>query len=253
MRALLYIILLLQVLPCCGQSNNNQAVTLDEALEKAMQQNLYADSAPAKKILVRDIKSVWHQWLYHLSRKKALEEYLQLLNDMDRITLLRYTTGDIDQLTRLFYLDKLAALQTDFVMAEIGLDITGNKLQLLLGSQSPVVPVDSALVLYEINKGTTFGDHPLLDPDTDFEKNLMTQHKQLILDSLFVRLQYYYQAGLSYAGALLQIQQARLAAEEIEYLEWAGEVEKAFAIKLGYLKTLNQYNQHAIELEYYAW
>ncbi|MBN2814115.1 MAG: TolC family protein [Bacteroidales bacterium] len=244
MRTTLFIILLLQVLPGSGQSYNARAATLEEVLETAMQQNPLADSAPGKKVLVRDIKSVWHQWLYYLSRKKVLEEYTNLLNDIERITLLRYTTGDIDQLTRLHYLDKLASVQTDFVSAEIGLDMAGNNLQLLLCSQSPVVPSDSALTIYQIDKGTV---------NLNSGKNLLTTHKQLVLDSLFVRLQYYYQAGLPYAGALLQVQQARLAAEEIEYLEWAVEIEKAFAIKLGYLKTLNQYNQHAIELEYYAW
>ena len=244
MRATLFIILLLQVLPGSGQSHNAQAETLEEALETAMQQNPLADSASDKKALVRDIKSVWYQWLYYLSCKKVLQEYTHLLNDIERITLLRYTTGDIDQLTRLYYLDKLASVQTDLVATEIGLDIAGNKLQLLLCSHSPVIPSDSSLALYQIDKGTV---------SLTAGKNLLTINKELVLDSLFVRLQYYYQAGLIYAGALIQIQQARLAAEEIEYLEWAGEVEKAFAIKLGYLQTLNQYNQHAIELEYYAW
>jgi hypothetical protein len=58
---------------------------------------------------------------------------------------------------------------------------------------------------------------------------------------------------LTHADIILQTSRAKFNAEEIDYLEFTEDIAEAFKIKLEYLETMNNYNQKAIQLEYYAY
>jgi cobalt-zinc-cadmium resistance protein CzcA len=58
---------------------------------------------------------------------------------------------------------------------------------------------------------------------------------------------------LVYAETLIRTAQARFKSEEIDYLELTDKMTEALQIRLEYLEILNNYNQSAVQLEYYAY
>ncbi len=59
--------------------------------------------------------------------------------------------------------------------------------------------------------------------------------------------------GLGQADQLLEINRAKFENEDIDYTEYTQKADEAFQIQLDYLETLNNYNQTAIQLEFYAY
>ena len=265
MRVLLVITLLLQVSAAQGQADNKKVITLDEALKLAYHNNPSALSDSGRKKLSSDIKSAWCLLLFKIHTWQTLQDYQYLLGDLDRIATLRYQAGDVDLLEKSVFIGKLADVQTATAISANEIDITQNLLKQLLFIDNEIIPADTILLLYQIDKGLGNGQYlnnpqePNVQGDTlltrykTFIAAKSIENKQLILDGFFIRLQFYYSFGLAHAETILQTSQVKFETEEIEYLEYTETITEAFKTKLEYLETLNNYNQNAIYLEYYAY
>jgi outer membrane protein TolC len=245
---MLVILLLLQAFKMSGQTDSAKILTVEEAVDHALRNNTAIQVESDRKKLTGDVKAIWFQWLFQINEWQTLREHLDMLIDLNRVASLRYEKGDIDLLEKSWFLAKLAEIKTETAVLATDIDITGNLLRQLINSNERIVPSDSSLSIYQIIKGSV----NVRDPETLFS-SLALENLRLELDKYFIRLQYYRTVGLDHAQLILKINRAKFEAEEIDYLEFIRTLAEAFNIKMEYLKTLNSYNQIAIELEHYAY
>jgi hypothetical protein len=266
MRVILIIALFfLQIFATNGQADKRQTITIEEALKISLQNNPVSLSVADRKKLSFDIKSAWYRWLFNIHKWQTLQDYEYLLSDLDRIAAERYQAGDFDLLEKSASLTKLAEIQTATAIVANEIDLTTNLLKQLLFTDTEIVPADTSLSIYQVVKG--FGDEQYLSyqPEPNVQGDTLSsryrhfiavksfEYKQLELDGCFIRLQFYNSFGLTHANTILQTSRAKFNAEEIDYLEFTEDIAEAFKIKLEYLETMNNYNQKAIQLEYYAY
>jgi hypothetical protein len=265
MRAWLIAALLLQFIVASGQSARINKISLDEALVLTYKNNPTATSDSARKKLSCDLKSAWHLLLYKINKQETLQAYQQLLGDLERVAVLHYQSGNIEYLEKSSFIRKLAEIKTTEVISENEIDMANNLIGQLLFTNEEFAPVDSALNMVQINKTRPYERSPGIGQTIDEKQDsLVTRYKEFIvlktienkqmeLDGIFMKLQYFYSWGLEYADTILRTSHAKYKAEDIDYLEYADKISEAFSIKLEYLETLNNYNQKAIMLEYYAY
>ncbi|MBN2523648.1 MAG: TolC family protein, partial [Bacteroidales bacterium] len=85
-----------------------------------------------------------------------------------------------------------------------------------------------------------------------FAINKTIENLILDLDMSFKKLMYFDKYALLQAEQIMQTATLQLEKEEIEYVEYIRQIAESISIKLEYLEILNQYNQTAIQLEFYA-
>jgi hypothetical protein len=265
MRVILIIALFLQVFAANGQADKRQAITIEEALKIGLQNNPVSLSVAERKKLSIDIKSAWYRWLFDIHKWQTLQDYQYLLSDLDRIAAERYLAGDVDLLEKSASLTKLAEIQTATAVVANEIDLTTNLLKQLLFTDTEIVPADTSLSIYQVVKESADGQYLNYQPASNVQGDTLLsryrhfiaaksfEYKQLELDGYFIRLQFYNSFGLTHANTILQTSHAKFNAEEIDYLEFTEDIAEAFKIKLEYLETMNNYNQKAIQLEYYAY
>jgi hypothetical protein len=265
MRVILIMALLLQVSASNAQADKIQVITVEQALQTAFRNNPTALSVPDRKKLTCDIKSAWYLWLFKIHKRQTMFEYQHLLGDLDRVATWRYQTGEIDLLEKSAFITKLADAEAATAILDIDIKITQNLLKELLFVDDEILTADSSLSIYQVVKTNidteslryqslsgVQGD-TLLNKYQSFTNTTTIENKQLELDGLFIRLQFYNSFGLAHAEKILHTAQVKLNTEEIDYLDFTEKIAEAFKIKLDYLETLNLYNQTAIYLEYYAY
>ncbi len=80
-----------------------------------------------------------------------------------------------------------------------------------------------------------------------------TINKQVLeLEKLYRRVAYYNKSGLQQSDVLIKTLKLKYEKEEIEYFEYIRGMEEALDIQLEYIEALNNYNQKAIDLEFYS-
>ncbi len=72
------------------------------------------------------------------------------------------------------------------------------------------------------------------------------------LNKYFRQIDYYNRIALQQADEILRNAELHFKKENIEYFEYIKHISSAYEIKLKYLETINNYNQTAIQLEFYA-
>ena len=259
MRVILIIAFLLQVSFSTGQEISENTYTLQEALKTAFSMNPSYD----RKKLAYEVKSAWHFWLFRIHKWHTLEEYQYMLGDLNRIATLRYQSGDVGFYETSALLEELADIQTSAAISANEIEISHNTICGLLMSNDRIIPADSVLSLYEIDKGTGMISPVEITGTKETDDSLTSrqafihaksvENKQLELDNLFIKLQFYNAYGLAHAETTIHTAQARFNAEEIDYFEFVEKLAEAYRIRLEYLEILNNYNQNAIQLEYYAY
>jgi len=247
MRVILTLLLLLQVLRATGQSDTTKVLAFDDAIAIALLNNPSFVSDADQKKLLWNISSTWFYLLLQLNEIQLLQEHFALLCDLDRVAALHYQEGNIELLEKSAFLAKLAESKANIAILDNEINITGNHLRKLMNCHERVVPADTNLFLYEINKNP-FGDHSYRDSDTASK----IENLRLKLESYFIKLQYFKTTGLDHAVLILHVNLVKFRTEEIDYLEYTLNISEAFAIRQKYLKILNDYNQTALELEYYV-
>jgi len=73
------------------------------------------------------------------------------------------------------------------------------------------------------------------------------------LTKYFRQLQYYNEYALKQADEIIRNARLQFEKENMEYMEYVQSLSMALSIKVQYLETLNNYNQTAIQLEFYAY
>jgi cobalt-zinc-cadmium resistance protein CzcA len=69
----------------------------------------------------------------------------------------------------------------------------------------------------------------------------------------FRQIQYYDEYGLNQADEIIRSARIQFEKENMDYMEYVQSLSDALSIKTQYLETLNNYNQTAIQLEFYAY
>jgi len=255
MRTFIIIQLISLSLLCVGQTDSLRYISIDDALQLALQHNPTALNDAARKALIRDVKSTYYHLVLVDQKMKILRDQLNLIGDLRRVARLRYETGDIDLLEKTILVSRLNDVSTSASVLSDEMAILRNQLKIHLFEIQDLYPADTVLTMYKINK-----DAPPADPrpaDTDdysaFVSDLTLENLKYTLNVSFKKLRHFETFALETSGLMLDTAKTRLQKEEIDYCEFIELVDSAFAIKLEYLDTLDKYNQTAIQLEFYAY
>lgn len=251
MRLFTIIILFAFYFPAAGQSGQVRKITLGEAVSDAILKNPSLKSDIEKKNHVAKVETAYFDQVYQICRYNTLKQQAYLFRDLERVADLRYNAGDIDLLEKTRMKSRIAEIRTDISMLDDDIAITSNKLKLLLASSEDIVPADSVLTMYAVQKGKTALSA------SDSPENLSSDQKQenleYELNRYFKKIQYFRETALGQADILFEINKIRYEQEEIDYTEYTLNLDEAFRIRLEFLQTLYTYNQIAIQLELYAY
>jgi hypothetical protein len=279
MRQCAVIILLVFSVMAYGQSDTVISISPEKAISLAIRNSPAIQLNYQRKELAREIKSAYFLWLYQINEFTTLKQQLIFLADLERIADIRYKNGDIDLLEKLTANTQLAELKTSLSILENGIEITKNQLKSLIFIDSDMIPSDTGLYMYKVNKepeklitqdSLPFKNQPpailkkkhtrknpeLTEIETrynSFVKEKKIENLMLQLNNYFKKIQYYKTYSLPRMNLLFETSETRFKKEEIDYFEYSKLRSEAFKIKCEYLKTLNDYNQTAIQLEYYAY
>jgi hypothetical protein len=255
MRVIIIIVLFLQVSSIYAQDQNQPICSLNEALQTAIANK--KDLAEIKS-LKNEVKAIWYSWMYSIIKWQTLHEYMLAISDLNRIAVLHYESGDADLYETSALVGKLADIETSTLVASNEIEINKTLLSRLLLTDDMGIPADTSISIYEIDKGP-----PELYPWTseldsvsgndEFLRAKTITIKGLELDNLFIRLQYFRNYALGHAETTIKSANAAFKLEEIDYIEYIHKLGEAFKIKLEYIELLNNYNQKAIQLEFYAY
>jgi hypothetical protein len=250
MRLIATIFLLSLFIPGAGQSAALKRITLGEAISEAILKNSTLHSDCQKKALVAEVENTYFNLVYQISRYKILQQQASLYHDIERIANLRFEAGDIDLLEKTSMINRIAEIRTEISMLDDDLVISGNKLKILLLTSDDLLPADSVLTLYAIQKGTS---PPGAGSSAPLLQDNKRENLEFELNKYFKKILYFQQFELVRADILIRINQIRFEKEDIDYAEWVQNANEGFLIRLEYLQTLNIYNQTAIQLELYAY
>jgi hypothetical protein len=251
MRSLLIIAFLVAVEICQGQESSEKTVTLPEVLNTAYR-NLsvsFTDSVIRKN--QQQIKATWYSLLYLILRHNELENYTNEFSDIGRIAELRYKAGESDIQESMDQIATVAEFNTEKEITANEIVICRNLLRQQARTDYEIIPADTALNLYEIDK--SHGPSQALPDSNDVFSDLTLENMSLQLDNLFIKLNYYTGFGLDYAETIAGTARSRFHAEDIDFYAYLKALTDGLRIRLQYLECLNNYNQSAIQLEYYAY
>jgi outer membrane protein TolC len=251
MRFYLILLLLLFFPRAEGQSPAEKKITLGDAISLALLNNTGTDSEAVKKMLVGNVERTYFRLVYEKNKTTILRQQAGLMQNIPVVADLRYEAGDIDLLEKNSMISRFAEVNTSLSRMEDDLSISRNDLKILLLVQDELMPADSVLVMYAVRKNEPAAPEP--DPADQFIHERKKENLEYELNNYFKKLQYFNQVGLGQADQLLEINRAKFENEDIDYTEYTQKVDEAFRLRLDYLETLNNYNQTAIQLEFYAY
>ncbi|HLO59373.1 MAG TPA: hypothetical protein VK179_11570 [Bacteroidales bacterium] len=251
MRVLLIIAFLSAVKICTGQEISEKVVTLNDLLNTAYRNLSVTSTDSIIRNNQQQIKSTWHSLLYLIIRHNELENYCNEFSDIGRVAELRYKAGESDFQESMDQLAMVAGYNTEKDITANEISICRNLLRQQAGTDYTMIPADTALNLYEIDK--SHGSAKILPDSNDVFSALTLENMSLQLDNLFIKLNYYTGFGLDYAESISRTAHARFHQEDIDLYAFLKAITESLKIKLQYLECLNNYNQSAIQLEYYAY
>jgi outer membrane protein TolC len=251
MRIFLVLLLLIPFALTEGQPSPGKKITLGDAISLALMNNSGLNNDAAKKVLVGNVEKTYFQLVYEKNKSSIIQQEVSLMQNVANVADLRYEAGDIDLLEKNSMIARFADVNTSLSRMEDDLSISRNNLKILLFVQDELMPVDSVLVMYALKKNEQ--SDAGLDSTGRFIHERKQENLEYELNNYFKKLQYFNQVGLGHADQLLEINRAKFENEDIDYTEYTQKADEAFRIQLDYLETLNNYNQTAIQLEFYAY
>jgi outer membrane protein TolC len=251
MRLLFVLFWLTPLILSAGQTLPVKKITLPEAIDLAIRNNPSGQSESGKKLLITDVEKTYFQLVYLQNRSALLQQQVFLMHDLERVADLRFEAGDIDMVERNNLISRLAKVRTAVSGIHDELAISVNKLKMLLLSADDLTPADSALAMYALQKRNEQVPEP--GSAAGFTREEEQENLVSALNNYFRYLQYFSQTALEQADKILSVNRIRYEKEDIDYTEFAQHAEEAYNIRLQYLETLNNYNQTAIQLEFYAY
>jgi outer membrane protein TolC len=251
MRIVLILFLLILFSPTKGQLSPEKKITLGDAISLALLNNSGLNNDEVKKVLVGNVEKTYFQLVYEKNKAGILRQEASLIRNVARVADLRYEAGDIDLLEKNSMISWFASVNTSLSRMEDDLSISCNNLKILLLVQDELMPADSVLEMYALKKNDRSDSG--LDSSVQFIHERKQENLEFEMNNYFKKLQYFNQVGLGQADQLLEINRAKFENEDIDYTEYTQKADEAFQIRLDYLETLNNYNQTAIQLEFYAY
>jgi len=224
-------------------------VSLEDALTMAGRNNTALKTGIDPGLLQNRVKRAYFDLVYQENKLRILREQADINRDLERVAYLKYKTGEIDQLEKSGLISRLAEIKTAVVVAEDKVAASANHLENLLLTPDLLLPRDSTLVMYVIQKE----GNPPSGPGQKKDSQGNAETLELELNQHFTRLLYFSRVALDHANLILETNRARFEKEDIDYVEYTRNIGEFFRIKLEYLVILNDYNQTAIELEFYAY
>jgi outer membrane protein TolC len=249
MRVFLISLLLIPLYLAQGQPSSEKKITLSDAISLALLNNTGLNNDAAKKVLVGNVEKIYFRLVYEKNKTTLLRQQASLMQNMANVADLRYEAGDIDILEKNSMISRFALVNTSLSEMEDDLSISRNNLKILLLVQDELMPADSELVMYALRKS----EQAATDSTGQFIHERKKENLEYELNNYFKKLMYFNQVGLGQADQLLEINRAKFENEDIDYTEYMQKADEAFRIRLEYLETLNNYNQAAIQLEFYAY
>jgi hypothetical protein len=250
MRPLIFFLLLFTCIMTAGQSGPIKKISLTDAISVAIRNNAVLKTGH-DKVVKNDVKKAYFDLIYRLNRIKALQMQADLLHDLERVANLKYLAGEIDLLEKTALISRYTGIKTSLAVMYDEVTISGNQLKNLLFISDDMMPADSILLMYVLQKDNATS--PGSDSGLMADRVNKIEKLELELNQYFKQLQYYSQVALVHADLILEISRIRFEKEDIDYVEYTGVIDEAFRIKSEYLMILNNYNQTAIELEFYAY
>jgi outer membrane protein TolC len=250
MRPLILFFLLCTFIITAGQTGHIKKITLTEAISLAIRNNSNLKTK-SEKVIKSEVKKAYFDLLYQINRFKALQTQADLIFDLERVANLRYEAGDIDLLEKTAMISRFTEIKTSLAVMQDEITLSGNQLKSLLLTSDDLIPVDSILSMYILQKEDAA--FSVSDEGLTSDRANKTEELELELNQYFKQLQYFSKVALVHADLILEISRIRFEKEDIDYAEYTGNIDEAFRIRLEYLMTLNKYNQTAIELEFYAY
>ena len=251
MRIFLILSLLIPFSPADGQPSPEKEITLGDAISLALLNNTGLNNNEVKRSLVGNVEKTYFQLVYEKNKTRIIQQEASLMQNMAIVADLRYEAGDIDLLEKNSLISRFADVNTSLSRMEDDLSISRNNLKILLLVQDEFMPADSLLIMYALKKTEPFVSG--LDSTGHFIHERKKENLEYELNNYFKKLQYFNKVGLGQADQLLDINRAKFENEDIDYTEYTQNADEAFQIQLDYLETLNNYNQTAIQLEFYAY
>jgi outer membrane protein TolC len=251
MRIFLILSLLIPFFSTDGQPSPENKITLGDAISLALLNNTGLNNDDVKKALVGNVEKTYFQLVYEKNKTRIIQQEASLMQNMANVADLRYEAGDIDLLEKNSLISRFAEVNTSLSRMEDDLSISRNNLKILLLVQNELMPADSILVMYALKKSERSVSG--LDSTAQFIHDRKRENLEYELNNYFKKLQYFNMVGLGQANQLLEINRAKFENEDIDYTEYTQKADEAFQIQLDYLETLNNYNQTAIQLEFYAY
>lgn len=223
-------------------------VSLEDALAIAGRNNMALKTGTDPGLLQNKVKKAYYDLVYLANRLRILREQADTFRDLERVAEMKYKTGEIDKLEKSDLVSRLAEIKTAVAVSEDKEAVAAYHLKNLLLTRDLMLPRDSTLVLYSIQKEGIphSGPGPIKDPQNEAETLVLE------LNQHFIRLQYFSRIALDHANLILATNRVRFEKEDIDYVEYTRNIGESFRIKLEYLITLNDYNQTAIELEFHS-
>jgi outer membrane protein TolC len=251
MRIFLILFLLIRFLSAQGQLPPEKKITLGDAITLALLNNNVLNSEDGKRTLVGNVEKTYFQLVYEKNKTSIIRQQAILMQNLANIADLRYEAGDIDLLEKNSMISQFANVNTSLSRMEDDMSISRNNLKIFLLVKDELVPADSILVMYALKKN----DRPVsgMDSTGQFIHERKRENLEYELNNYFKKLQFFNQVGLEQADQLIEINRTKFENEDIEYTEFIQKTDEAFQIRLDYLETLNNYNQTAIQLEFYAY
>jgi outer membrane protein TolC len=251
MRIFLLVFLLFPFSMMRGQVPAEKKISLGDAISLALLNNTGLNHNDARKELVGKIEKTYFQLVYQQNKAGILQQEAGLMQNMVNIADLRYEAGDIDLLEKNRMISRFEDINTVLSEMEDELSISRNNLKILLLVQDELMPADSVPVMYALRKN----EKPVsgIDSTSEFIHERTKENLEYELNNYFKKLQYFNRVALGQADQILQINRVKFENEDIDYTEYTQKADEAFQIRLGYLETLNNYNQTAIQLESYAY
>jgi hypothetical protein len=216
----------------------------EEAVLLALKNQPLKNSADSITFMHK-VKSSWFHYLLKEQQYQISKEYFASLYDLNRTAKLQFEKGNITAAEMSGYLmlyEKIKSLATthDYERA-----MALNNLKIIIQNNQVILVPDSEKYLYEIPPSARARLSAL-------DSSMVVENMMLQLNCTFNHIQFFNTSGLVHAHQLFHTLSTNLKVEEIDYLTFAKSIDECFQIRFDYCYALYQYNQMAIELEFYV-
>ena len=240
------------------KKSHAQQITLNMAMILEVAETNHNQTLTTKQ--TNEIKNIYLELVYynhllnlHYTFKSKTEKLVEIVN-------LKYKLGDIDQLEQISWINKYYEIENQTGMLESEQLIIQNKLKMKLLTDRNIMPIETTLFLYPIDKSkkdyedflTYLDGYPEDSINKDTTAFLFFKQKENALLQIVVmqnQLKHYEDFVLPMSVTYDGYANLYLENEEIEFTEYFMYISKAFTIQKKYIDMINRYNKATLKME----